>query len=252
MYVRPSNSFTLADRVAINARFTLRHFALNSTTLGHRYRHTRASYYPEGRIDSSTELVIDGFPRSGNSYARFAFAIAQGGPFYPGLRGHAHSSQLVREAVRSRIPTVVLVRNPADAIASLLQMEPLVTLRVAARAYHSYYSAIERTLPSALVVDFERVVTDMGGVINRVNTMFGTSFKPYVKTPENEAAIMQLLDESDARFSGGRTREMSVARPSLSRLSSSVLRQQWGEKDLRAIHQCQALFSRLCGMGRVS
>lgn len=65
--------------------------------------------------DADTQLCIEGFLRSGNS-----FAVALVNQHYPGLAiaHHTHCIAALRLARRHSVPTIVLIRDPLDAIAS--------------------------------------------------------------------------------------------------------------------------------------
>ena len=62
-----------------------------------------------------TEVVIEGFPRSGNSWL---FNVVQF--LYPDLHiaHHMHSIVPIQMALRNRLPAYCLIRNPLDSIAS--------------------------------------------------------------------------------------------------------------------------------------
>ena len=64
-------------------------------------------------------VVIEGFPRSGNSFARRAFIMAQDETFdVTRIAHHLHVPAQVIRAARWRIPTLVLIRRPKDAVLS--------------------------------------------------------------------------------------------------------------------------------------
>lgn len=71
------------------------------------------------RVSRSTDLVIEGFPRSANTYALVAFEHANGTAHR--VSSHLHTPESVRRAVRLRLPVVLLVRDPAEVLVSTLQ-----------------------------------------------------------------------------------------------------------------------------------
>jgi len=83
-------------------------FPLQTAARGHRAR----------AVDRATELVIEGFARSGNTFAVAAFSLAQPRPVR--LAHHLHAPAQVLLAARMGIPCIVLVRDPVDAVASRL------------------------------------------------------------------------------------------------------------------------------------
>jgi len=63
------------------------------------------------RITGETEVVIDGFPRSGNTFAVVAFRQAQSRRV--SVAHHGHVPALAIEAHRRGVPALVLIREEA-------------------------------------------------------------------------------------------------------------------------------------------
>ena len=61
-------------------------------------------------FNHATQLVIEGYPRSANTYAVVAFAAVQ--PERPRIAHHLHVAAQVLAAVDRDIPTMVLIRRP--------------------------------------------------------------------------------------------------------------------------------------------
>jgi hypothetical protein len=89
--------------------------------------------------------VIDGFPRSGNSYARSAFLYANGAEIP--ISTHRHSPHSIESGIRRGIPVIVILRPPRAAIASFLQYAPRVRVERAITIYQTFYAAV---LPSVI------------------------------------------------------------------------------------------------------
>jgi hypothetical protein len=77
------------------------------------YRRLRHPTWPV--VGAGTDVVIEGRPGCGNSFAREAMLLAN-----PGIRvaSHVHSPAQVLEAIRLHKPVLVIVRDPLDAIVS--------------------------------------------------------------------------------------------------------------------------------------
>src|SRR5690348_1788018 len=58
-----------------------------------------------------TDLVIEGFPGSGNSYFRAWVHFANG---WAHVTSHQHSPAVIRRAIADGRPTIVLARDPVD------------------------------------------------------------------------------------------------------------------------------------------
>jgi len=165
---------------------------------------------PSRRIHDGTQLVVEGFPRCGNTFAVFALRAAQPGPV--DVSSHVHVPAQVKVAVRRGLPTVVAVREPVGAVTSLVIAAPHVPLGQALREYVHHHRELLPFREGFLVADFEQITHDMGAVTLRTNERFGTSFVPFEHTPDNEAAVFAAIDEHHHAVHGGT--EHVVARPS--------------------------------------
>ena len=123
-----------------------------------------------------TAIVIEGFLRSGNTFSVAAFTVANGSHQHVGR--HLHGAPHVLRAVRLGLPTVVLIRQPVDAVSSYLVRRPTLTPDDALVEYLDFYQTAWRVRDGFVVGLFDRVVADFGAVITDVNQRFGTSFAP--------------------------------------------------------------------------
>jgi hypothetical protein len=140
-----------------------------------------------------TQLVIDGFPRSGNTFAVVAFQLAQPAPTR--VSHHLHSAAHIVAAAKRGTPIVVTIRQPQDAVISCVIREPYVTINRALKAYIALYERLETVRDHVVVADFEDVTTNMGGVIDRVNDRFGTTFARFSNTPESVAQCFEIIED---------------------------------------------------------
>jgi hypothetical protein len=169
---------------------------------------------PNRLVEADTELVIEGFQRSGNTFAAAAFDFAQGRPIKSAH--HLHSSAQVLEAVRLGVPVLLLIRDPRDAVISHVIREPCVTMRQSIAAWTRFYDRLLPVTDRVFVADFSRVSTDFGAVIRDFNVRFGTGYKEFDHTEENVARCFDAIEERNrARF--GTIVEGKVARPSQER-----------------------------------
>jgi len=83
------------------------------------------------------------------------------------------------------------------------------------RRYASFYQQVEPFTSAIVIASFDIVVADFGRVIESVNGRFGTSFKRYLRTDEDEIAVRKMVEKMDARQNvNGQPRETMVSRPS--------------------------------------
>ncbi len=148
-------------------------------------------------VSRDTEIVIEGFPRSANSFARSAFRSCQ-----PNVRyaTHVHSSAQVVQACRWGIPTLVLLRDPEGAVCGdvafqfeLSGSDPeeltAQSLNASLYRYIKFYRPLVSLKSHFVVGHFPEVIVDYGAVIRRINDKFGTAFAVFEHTEENAAEI---------------------------------------------------------------
>jgi hypothetical protein len=164
---------------------------------------------------ADTAIVIEGFLRSGNTFSVAAFEIANGPELHVGR--HLHGGPHVLRAVRLGLPTVVLVRQPREAVLSYLVRRDTLTPYDALLEYIDFYRSVWRVRERFVIGLFDRVTSDFGSVVDEVNERFGTSFGRFDPTPENEARAFQLVEQMNRLESGGEVVETHVGRPSAER-----------------------------------
>ena len=167
-----------------------------------------------GVIAGDTGFVIEGFPRSGNTFATAAFGMAKSGPL-PKVAHHTHAAAVVIAAARRGIPVLLLIRRPGDAVLSVAVRQPDLSLRAAFRAYIGFYGPLLRYRDDLVVATFEEVVRDFGAVTTRVNERFGTSFGIFEHTDGNVRKALALIEaEEEDRYGPGRKLQERAAFPS--------------------------------------
>ena len=127
-----------------------------------------------GILNSSTEIVIEGYPRCANSFAEAAFRIAQGRETE--IAHHTHAPAQVLAGVRRNIPTLVLFRNPDDAVISRLIRHEDIMIHEAYKEYLWFYESIWHVLDKCVLSSFEITTGAFGKVIDNINNQYGTNF----------------------------------------------------------------------------
>lgn len=126
----------------------------------------------ERLLRQETNLVVDGFPRSANSYIEAAFNVSQAGKgIY--LSSHSHASGQVVAAVRRNLPTVVLYRNPDDAVASYMHMSASsLSMNQLFLEYVTFYKTILPLSDQVVLASFPSVTCDFPSIVKKVNAKF--------------------------------------------------------------------------------
>lgn len=165
-------------------------------------RLTRPPGY-SGTLDSRTELVIEGFPRSANSWTVVAFREAQARE--PRIAHHRHAEAQVLAGVRRGLPVLVLIRRPEEAIRSLVFRHPENDPARALDRWLAFYGAVKRVPEGVVVATFEQVTQDLASVVSRLNARFGCDNALPPATEEYRTRVFAMLDEEnsgEARFAG--------------------------------------------------
>src|ERR687897_2113282 len=147
-------------------------------------------------VTPETQLVIEGFPRSANSFARVAFNRAQKGTVRIATGLHV-PAQVIR-AARWRIPTLVLIRNPRDAVLSFAIRDP-ISVDQALRYYLSFYETVAEYRDAYVLGTFEEVTGDFGRVIRRINDRFGTTFSLFRHNERNVDEVFARIERNSRK-----------------------------------------------------
>jgi hypothetical protein len=204
-------------------------------------------------LDRWTEIVVEGFPRSGNTFAVAALRHAQDRAVR--IAHHTHAPAHVIAAVRRGIPALVLARSPDDAVLEYVIRKPSLSLRQALRGYVRFYRPLLPYRGGFVVGLFSAVTTDFGQVIRRLNERFGTTFREFEHTDDNVQACFEAIDaDYRARFGSGPEFQAVVARPSLLRDAvKDRMRPRLEEASLQRLreraHRIFEVFAQLAGEG---
>ncbi len=152
-------------------------------------------------ISRDTDLCIEGYNRSANSFAVKVFRDANdSGDCVHKLATHAHASSQVRRALAYRVPTMVLIREPLATVASqkalavqLKQVDDAMAYpaEIFLRMYMNFYQRLLPLADQILVVTFEQATSDFSRVIQRLNAKFATSYEAIEHTDDKESEIFE-------------------------------------------------------------
>jgi hypothetical protein len=195
-------------------------------------------------VTSETQLVIEGFPRSGNSFARVAFVQAQREKVR--IAHGLHVPAQVIRAARWHIPTLVLIRRPRDAVLSFAIRDP-ISVDQALRYYLSFYETVEEYRGAYVLGRFEEVTEDYGRVIERINERFGTTFSPFRHDEENVGRVFARMEKNSRKRYGEARWETKVSAPSdlKERMKREIGYELEDPKRERLIAAAEAIYDRL-------
>lgn len=188
-------------------------------------------------VHRGTELVIDGFQGSANSYSIAALRRAQ--DRHIEVAHHLHCPRQVIVAVRRRIPVLVLLREPRGAVLSLVSRWPHLSLRQGLRDYARYYRHVLTAAEGFVVGTFPQVTGDFGAVMTRVNQRYGTQLP--VLVPGDDRGDDALYD-AGAQDRRGRRAVVSARAAELTDPKLAVLlrRAEGAYQDMLALSETAA------------
>ena len=164
-------------------------------------------------VCKNTDITIEGYPRSGNTFAAVAFQLAQKSKVK--IARHTHSSAQIIKAIRIGIPALVLIRKPMDAVISLFIRRPHINISKSLKDYIYFYERLMPYKNKFVIGDFEEVIRDMGTVIEKINKFYDTNFIIFNHTKAELQQCFRIIDEMDMKDTGrGWIDKTSVARPS--------------------------------------
>lgn len=196
-------------------------------------------------VNKNTEIVIEGYPRSANTFAVAAFEYSQGRKAC--VARHTHAPAQIMQGAKHSLPVVLLIRNPKDAVISLVIRDRTMTLTKALEMYIWYHEAIMKYVDKCVIADFHRVVNDYSLVIDEVNKKYNKCYKLFEHDKVAEENIFKLVEDMEKLDSGGDLRESHVARPSESRkeIKDSLLSELSTAGNSSLLKQCEILYNKI-------
>ena len=175
-------------------------------------------------VNKNTQFVLEGFPRSANTFSYVALKDV-----HPNLNiaHHLHLPIQIILGVKRKIPVVVLIREPKDAILSLLLRDSRMNLDSAIRNYVSFYKIAIKFRDDIIVADFNDVIVDFNIIIAKINLKFNIDLEEFDLSPNNIQKCKKLVKEMDTRDTG------------LSVVNNSTVGLPTREKELRKLQLLQ-------------
>ncbi|MEM6253275.1 MAG: hypothetical protein AAF821_10165 [Cyanobacteria bacterium P01_D01_bin.156] len=197
-------------------------------------------------VNKNTEIVIEGFPRMGNTFAHIAFKMAQQQPVE--IAHHTHAAAQVIAGCRRQIPTIVLIRDPESAVISYIvgDFDPSLSIEQSLYEYISFYKALLPYRGKFVLAEFETVTNNYGSIIEEVNRKYETSFTSFEHSDENVKECFRWIEEGFQQ-TFGKLSEKVVCRPSESResLKQKVKDEFYGDKYEHLRKSADAIYKQL-------
>ena len=110
-------------------------------------------------VSKQTDLIIDGFPGSANSFLSNSFRDAADGDFE--IESHFHYTAQLKRCIHLHVPAVIVVRHPKGSCDSLKSKAPLLMDSLIIIRWVLYNSYVLRKLNHFNVFLFHDVIDDI-------------------------------------------------------------------------------------------
>lgn len=199
------------------------------------------------------DILVEGFPRSGNTYSEMMMKLTQ--PNIGRLYSRGHHPILLHETIRAGKPAILVIRHPRAAVLSWALSWGAVKKAEVANVldiYINYHRALLGIVPQIAVIEFDELTKDFKGCVRTIATFWERDMRTDFEEPNAEAEAFKLIDERIVQ-EDGRMNEMRVNRPSQAReqakpLIEAVFREPEIE---RLLAEAKALYWQVLGCRRL-
>lgn len=202
-------------------------------------------------VTRKTDLVIEGFPRSGNTFSEMATQLAQGDNMLS-IASHLHMPAHVARAVRLKKPCLVVIHRPLQAIASMLvYYNGNYSIRQAIREYIEFY---EQTIPfrsKVMFATFKEIREDFGRIMELFNTFFDSHLILFDHTEQNEQRCFEIIEQKAVeKYGPTHLHSVRSAKPTHERtmLKRKMIHKLSSEKYADDLARATAIFKEICAM----
>ena len=172
-------------------------------------------------IDQNTDIVIEGYPRSANTFCVASFQYMQNKSI--SVASHRHELGQVLCALKMDLPVIILIREPKQAVSSFVIREN-ISIKYALHYYIKYYNKILANLNYFVIGDFHDIIKNIDIVIERINIKYKTDFNYFPLKKWDILNIKSIIIDMEKKDSGGnKVRKTHIAYPDKSRDASKQL-----------------------------
>lgn len=141
-----------------------------------------------------TDICIDGYPRSANSFAVRMFKQANPDAH---IAHHTHSISNLKKAINCNVPVIVLIRDPKESIVSSVIAHKKNNIDEEVYRYIEFYSWVYEKIEKLVIADFKQVTSDFNQVILAINNRSNSKF---LFLNDVEKACDNVKNDIEARY----------------------------------------------------
>lgn len=121
-------------------------------------------------VSLKTNIVIEGYPRSGNTFLESLIKVAFKNKV--NIAHHTHSLAQIKKSISYNLPTLVLIRNPFDtAISNFYFFKKKYSIENFLFEYYLYYKTILKYHSKILIINFEEI-KQINKLISKIENKF--------------------------------------------------------------------------------
>lgn len=187
------------------------------------------------------KLVIDGFPRSGNSYSGRMLSVTQGDQFK--FLSQCHCPPFLLAALKLGTPACLTLRQPEDSVVSWVILRKL-PMDVVLSLYIDFHRVLLPHRSRLLVLNFSTITNDFSQVLRMINQRY----KIGLTVPADPHALKEeAFARIDRYYEGlpGGYDPLKVARPHPKRdeMKDAVRQQLRSRRNSRLLGKCKELYA---------
>ncbi|GMR06418.1 MAG: hypothetical protein BMS9Abin25_1012 [Gammaproteobacteria bacterium] len=155
-------------------------------------------------VTRNTRITIEGYPRSANTFAVYAFKHVNEMQWNE-VAHHLHVQAQITRSIKYKIPVILLIRHPLEAVRSLVVRHDFIPVDEALEDYYRFYNDLYSLKDGFVVAHFDMVTNHYGEIIEQVNKKFSSEFNLYPEQDdEMNAAVLNEIDVRNRQLDKGK------------------------------------------------
>jgi hypothetical protein len=198
----------------------------------------------EKYTNSSTDITVDGFQRSANTFAYVGFSILNRDIK---IAHHSHVSSQIIFSVKNNIPVLLLIRDPIDSIVSFyIFLNEEVPFKTIINSWKNFYLPLIAHKKKIYVSDFDDTINNFEETIDNVNSFYNTNFKSKFNGENFKEEIFKAIKQSHNNRFNKKLNKGSLALPVDSRNKKKRMLIFNIQKNFqKEIEECKIIYNKL-------
>jgi len=198
----------------------------------------------EKYTNSSTDITIDGFQRSANTFAYVGFSILNKNIK---IAHHSHVPSQIIFSVKKNIHVLLLIRDPIDAIVSFyIFLNEEVPFKTIINSWKNFYLPLIVYKKKIYVSDFQDTIDNLELTIDNINLFYNTNYKSKFNGKNFKEEIFKIVKKSHKNKFKKNLNNNSLAIPVDSRDEKKRILTSYIQKNFqKEIKECKIIYNKL-------